>query len=223
MSSDRKGPASASDFEVNAPDLIHPAYQRKIRMIDSIRSGLTILALLCGLTVLGTSGDTLAVYNDTHVSTNFNLPLWPDHFDLRPSIALVVGSAIVTLANIMSLLYSKIKVLRNQALVHTSLTFLAPFIGFVAVMISMILFYAVNASTTDDTLQSWTCQWEFTDMSTKPHFGTLCKESKTALYLSVVLVPVELAVLTLAGYQMSMERKAGKLSPSRKTSSPALS
>jgi hypothetical protein len=101
--------------------------------------------------------------------------------------------------------------------------FLAPSLGFVAVLFAMIFFYAVNASTTVDTVQSWSCQWSDTSMTMKPYFGTLCRESKTALYLSVILVPVELAVFMLAGYQHILLRKAISFSVVRKSSSPALS
>lgn len=85
----------------------------------------------------------------------------------------------------------------------------------------MIFFYAINASTTADTLQSWSCQWEFASLAAKPHFGTLCKESKTALYLSVVLVPLELVIFTLASYQMVLLRKVIGLSQTRKANSPS--
>ncbi|KAI1489179.1 hypothetical protein F5X96DRAFT_670910 [Biscogniauxia mediterranea] len=220
MSSENKGPASTSDFEVD-PRL---EQLRRIHLIDNVRVSFTSLALLCGLAVLGTSGDTLAVYNATHVSNNFHLPLWPDQFDLRPTIALVVGGVVVVFANAVSLLFSKVQVLRGQALIHTPLTFLAPFVGFVAVMVSMIFFYAVNASISVDTVQSWSCRWGYTSMDRRPYFGTLCKESQTALYLSVVLVPIELIIFTTAGYQVTMERRASKLLPTiHKSSSPALS
>lgn len=88
-------------------------------------------------------------------------------------------------------------------------------------MIAMIFFYAVNASTTADTLQSWSCQWEFASLSEKPHFGTLCKESKTALYLSVILVPLELVIFSLAGYQLVLLRKIIGFSHTRKAGSPS--
>jgi len=154
---------------------------------------------------------------------DFNLPLWPEQFDLRPTVALVVGSAILVFANLVSLVFSKIKALQSRTLVHTPVTFMAPFVGFVAVLIAISLFYAVNASTTVDTLQSWSCQWGYAYMSVQPYFGTLCRQSKAALYLSVILVPVELILLTVAGVQMGLERKASGFEPSHKPSSPALS
>ncbi|KAI1393404.1 uncharacterized protein F4822DRAFT_11697 [Hypoxylon trugodes] len=220
MSFDNKGPASMTYSEADLQDPLCRACQKKIRLVDSARLGLTGLALLCGLTILGTSADTLAVYNATHLSGDFHLPLWPDQFDLRPTIALVIGSSIVVLANIVSLLFSKVKMLRNKNSAHSALSLATPFVGFTAVMISMIFFYAVNASSTDDTLQSWSCQWGFASMSAKPHFGTLCNESRTALYLSVILVPVELVVFTVAGYQSILERKLIGAMPSLKFGSP---
>ncbi|KAI0887338.1 uncharacterized protein GGS22DRAFT_107903 [Annulohypoxylon maeteangense] len=220
MASENKGPVLPTYSEFDPHDLEYRRYMKKIHLVDSARVGLTGFALLCGLTVLGTSADTLAVYNATHLSGDFHLPLWPDQFDIRPTVVLVIGSSIVVFAHIVSLIFSKVKALRNKTAVHTSLSMAAPFVGFTAVMISMIFFYAVNTSITNDTLQSWSCQWKVASMSAKPHFGTLCDESRTALYLSVILVPVELIVFTVAGYQSILERKSIGVMPSRKVGSP---
>ncbi|KAI0383138.1 hypothetical protein F5Y04DRAFT_40187 [Hypomontagnella monticulosa] len=218
--SDNKGQVSTSYSDVDPQEFQYQKHMKQLRLVDSARIGLTAFSLLCGLTILGTSADTLAVYNNTHLSSDFHLPLWPDQFDLRPTVALVVGSTILVVANIVSLLSSKVKVLRNRTSIHTPLSFVAPFFGFTAVMISMIFFYAVNASTVDDTLQSWSCQWGYASMKGKPHFGTLCRESQTALYLSVILVPVQLIVITVAGYQSILERKTAAFMPSHKSGSP---
>ncbi|TGJ79657.1 hypothetical protein E0Z10_g9100 [Xylaria hypoxylon] len=224
MSFEHKGPASASDFEVDPRDLTYQRQQGIIRFLNTVRIGLTGLALVSGITILGTSANALMVYNNTHVSSEFNLPLWPDEFDLRPAVALVVGSSIVILANLASLVFSKVKVLHNQTIAHTSMTFIVPFIGLAAALISIAFFYAINASTTVDTLQSWSCQWSYINMRLEPYFGTLCKQSQTALYLSVILVPVEFITLVAAGVQMGLERKARAFVPARKPSfSPALS
>lgn len=223
MSLERKGPASASEFEVDSQDLEYQSRLKSIRQVESIRIGLTGLALLSAITVLATASDTLAVYEATHLGSDFNLPLWPDALDRRPTTALVVCSSIVVVASIVSLVFSKFQALRNRATIHTPVAFLAPSVSFAAVMVAMILFYAVNASTTVDTVQSWSCQWGDASMTMKPYFGTLCRESKTALYLSVILVPVELAIFTLAGYQHILLRKAISFSVVHKSSSPALS
>ncbi|KAI0976437.1 hypothetical protein F4678DRAFT_225444 [Xylaria arbuscula] len=224
MSFETKGPASASNFEVDPQEFAYQRQQGSIRLLNGIRLGLTGLALLSGITILGTSANALLVYNNTHISSAFNLALWPDDFDLRPTVALVVGSSIIILANLISLIFSKVKVLYNQTMVHTSITFIAPFVGFVAAVVAIAFFYAVNASTSVDTLQSWSCQWGYINMKLEPYFGTLCRQSQTALYLSVILVPVEFVTLVAAGVQMGLERKARTFVPVRKPSfSPALS
>ncbi|RWA12957.1 hypothetical protein EKO27_g2144 [Xylaria grammica] len=250
MSFEHKDLAPASNFEVDPRHVTYQGQQGYTRFLNSVRISLTGLALLSGITILGTSANALMVYNNTHVSSDFNLPLWPDEFDLRPTVALVVGSSVVVLANLVSILFSKVKVVRsvyhnrrsnfdfrahtltwapflqlhNQTLVHTSITFIAPFVGFAAALVGIAFFYAVNASTTVDTLQSWSCQWSYVNMRIEPYFGTLCKQSQTALYLSVILVPVEFITLVAAGVQMGLERKARAFVPARKPSlSPALS
>lgn len=109
MSFDNKG-SITTYTEVDPHDVQHQNHMKKIRLIDGVRIGLTGLALLCGLTVLGTSANTLAVYNTTHLSSDFHLPLWPDRFNVRPTVALVVGGTLVAIANIVSLLFSKTRV-----------------------------------------------------------------------------------------------------------------
>ncbi len=109
MSFEEKDPASASNFEVDPRDLAYQRQQGTIRFLHGVRVGLTGLALVSSITILGTSANALMVYNNTHVSSDFNLALWPDEFDLRPTVALVVASAIIIIANLVSLLFSKAK------------------------------------------------------------------------------------------------------------------
>jgi hypothetical protein len=107
--SEPKNAANTSDFEVDSQDLQMHSKIRTLRVVDGARVSLTALALLAGITILGVSADALAVYDSTHLSGDFLLPLWPDHFDLRPTVALVVGAAIITIINIVSLACSKVK------------------------------------------------------------------------------------------------------------------
>lgn len=78
------------------------------RLVESARLGLTLLALLSSITILGTAGDTLMVYNTTTLAGAFGISLWPSSFDLRPTVALVVCGALVTLFSAVSLAASKI-------------------------------------------------------------------------------------------------------------------
>lgn len=48
-------------------------------------------------------------------------------------------------------------------------------------------------------------------MSTKPHFGTLCKESRIGLTLATLLVPLEVMILAISGFQVTLDKKVGHL------------
>lgn len=101
-------PGFTTDFQEFAPDAGHQKAIRTGRVVESIRLGLTVLALLAAITIVGTSADTLAVYNSTHLSENFFLPLWPSEFDIRPTTALVICGSVVVLASAVSLAVSKV-------------------------------------------------------------------------------------------------------------------
>jgi hypothetical protein len=80
------------------------------RAAESIRLTLMTLALLAGLTIVGTSANTLSVYNKTHLSSDFLLPLsgvWPSEFDLRPTIALVSCGSVIAVTSGIALIASK--------------------------------------------------------------------------------------------------------------------
>jgi len=222
MAGQMKGEASSSEFEVDSQDLHLQSQIKNLRRVDAVRVSVTLLALLMGISILGVSADAINVYNATYVSQNYLLPLWPDDFDLRPTVALVVGATIVVLTNTVSLLFSRVQSLRQKTPLHTPLMFVAPFIGLLAALIAMIFFYAVNASDTFDTLLSWTCRWNSLNMMQKPHFGTLCKESYAGLYLAILLIPVEAAVLAIASWQMKVERHTSAYTHARKSSSPVM-
>ncbi|KAK2590238.1 hypothetical protein QQS21_012084 [Conoideocrella luteorostrata] len=221
MSSSLKNELSTSDFEVDSRELRCHWRVRIVNAVHSIRVAMTLLALAAGIVVLGLSTDTLAVYNVTHLPVDYMLPLWPQNFDVRPTNALVAGSAIVTAMNAVSLLASKTQSVRGRPMIHSSVSIVVPVTGFIASLIAVVMFFAINTSATDETFQSWVCRWKTVPMSTRPHFGTLCKESQAALALAVLLVPLELIILATAGFQVILEKKAGTVARSR--GSPTLS
>lgn len=231
--------SSEFDAEVESQDLqLQSQVQSKRRLLNvvhSARIALTILALAAGITVLGVSANGLLVYHETYLPADFYLPLWPSKFDLRPTTALLAGGVIVTVANVASLFFSKVQAVsvgrHNQAFLyffperlfnmfqiqlrsltglHAITSLAAPAVGFIASLVAMALFYAVNASSSVDSLQSWSCRWNDVPMAAQPHFGTLCKQSKAGVALAVLLVPLEAAILAVAGYQAVLERQMTK-------------
>ncbi|KAL0931681.1 uncharacterized protein CTRU02_212634 [Colletotrichum truncatum] len=225
MSSEMKNVPQISNFEVDPEDTHSAPKAHLLKTVDAARISLTTLAFLASITILGVSADALAVYDATHVPASFLLPLWPDAFDLRPTVALVAGSSIIIVVNLVSLIFSRVQFLCGKTMIHNSVTMAAPAIGLVAAVIAMSFFYGINASTTVDTLQSWSCRWSDVVMMTRPHFGTLCKQSKAGLYLSILLIPVEAIILGAGAYQIILEknlsRASGVVQGRRKSGSPA--
>ncbi|TDZ27133.1 hypothetical protein C8035_v011932 [Colletotrichum spinosum] len=225
MAVETKNVSQISNFEVDPEDAFPSQSVRLLRTVDAARVGLTTLALVAAITILGVSADALAVYDATHVPATFLLPLWPDDFDLRPTVALVVGSSIILVANGASIVAARSQSLRERALIRSSVIVAAPAIGLVAAVVAISFFYSINASTTVDTLQSWSCRWSEVAMMSRPHFGTLCKQSKAGLYLSILMVPIETIILGAGGYQtileMNLSRTAGVVQERRKSGSPA--
>lgn len=108
-SSSLKNEITASHFEVDINDQYLQRQVKVLKLVDAARIGITTLALLCGIVILGLSGDAISVYNSTRMSDAAGwLSIWPASFDLRPTVALVVGSCIVTIANLAGLLCSKV-------------------------------------------------------------------------------------------------------------------
>jgi hypothetical protein len=113
----------ASDLqEFETRDVEYEKRQRTARVVESVRFGMTLLALLAGLTILGTSADTLSVYNKTHLGAEFFISLWPAEFDIRPTTALIICSAIIFLASTISLVVMKVPAVRSPGFSLTPLS-----------------------------------------------------------------------------------------------------
>lgn len=116
-SSSIKHEASSSTFEVDSHNDQYLERQTKtFKLIDAARVSITALALLCGITIMGLSADAIRVYNTTRLEGSPLLSVWPESFDMQPTVALVVGSSLVTLANIAALLCSKVPHVSRHAL-----------------------------------------------------------------------------------------------------------
>lgn len=96
-------PNQTSSFDLDSPGIMASrAASPKLRTlaaVDGARTALAVLALCAGITVLGVSADALAVYDATHVSADYLLPLWPQGLDARPTVALVACGAITAAVN----------------------------------------------------------------------------------------------------------------------------
>ncbi|KAM3545746.1 hypothetical protein BM221_000959 [Beauveria bassiana] len=199
-----KNEISSSDFEVEAE---HRHTAPKIGAVDTLRVGLTVVALAAGAAVLGLGADTLAVYRATSLPADYMLQLWPEEFDVRPVNSLIACGVIVLIANGMALAMSKVSFVGSRYVARSSVSVAAPTVGLIGALVAMSIFYAVNASTKVDSIQSWSCRWSGVPMDTRPHFGAVCRESKAALTLATLLVPVEAFIIGVAGYEAVLLRR----------------
>jgi hypothetical protein len=108
-------------------------------------------------------------------------------------------------------------------LIHNAISFIAPTVGLIAGLVGTSFFYGVNASNTTSSLQSWSCQWSAIDMNMKPHFRTLCKESKAALYLMVMMIPLQVIVMSTLAIGAIIEKKQQHVVVHESKGSPAMS
>jgi len=181
------------------------------RLIESARLGLTILGLLLGIIILSTSADVISEYNKTHLGNEFLLPLWGGASqDVRGEIAVLVGGAVIVFAGLMDLLVEKIYALRSLPSLHTVFSLLVPIAGLITSVVATALQYHINTSSTSSTLQSWSCQWKSVAI-TSPNFNMICKETRLSLYLTVLMIPLEVAVLGLAAARIVVGKKAGEM------------
>jgi len=196
------------------------------RVLESVRQGLTVLTLLFGLSIVGMTGDLLSVYNRTNAGDAGILSLWPVAIDVGPDVALLTGASVIVFTNIISITFSKVPSIRARHLVHSTASILTPAITLILAIVSVAFFYAINASTTTESIQSWSCRWENIDMPVEPHFDALCKESETSLYMSIIMIPLQLIVLSLAAAGIIAAKKVLDMDVEelgQRKASPALS
>lgn len=105
--------SSESEADAHACRDDHEAHRHAqlhtIRLLDGARVGATFFALLLGLAVLVTTSLALRDYNVSRFNAISGdtewLSMWPDDsaFDLRPTVALAVGAALVVFASVVAL------------------------------------------------------------------------------------------------------------------------
>jgi hypothetical protein len=76
---------------------------RLIRMIHLGRIVLSAVLVAAGAAIIGCEGQALYTYNSTNFSSEWFLPLWPQTLDLRPSVGILVGGAVVVLTSCLYL------------------------------------------------------------------------------------------------------------------------
>lgn len=92
--------------------------RRKILILDWSRIALSLVLIAAGSAIVGCEGHALHTYNSTHLSNAWFLPLWPQHFDLRPSIGILVGGAVVIVTSCVYLICAILPAVSNSPARH---------------------------------------------------------------------------------------------------------
>jgi len=207
------------DIDAMNPDIVNVrGMVWSMNKLENISVGLTAFALIASVCITATSGNTLSNYHSSTSGADVGLPLWPQDFTIRPTVALVACGAVSMFFSFVSLYATAVcnyhSKLRARPMIVSGTIYTCALIALGVSVVSIAVFYHADASDTTWTLQSWSCQWKDVEMSGPPHWDTLCSESKGALYLSILMIPVEL--LSLAGIafgvkQRELQRQAAKL------------
>ncbi|KZM20413.1 uncharacterized protein EKO05_0007021 [Ascochyta rabiei] len=160
---------------------------------------LTALIIVFSIAILGTSAHTLDVFNKQQTSNPWWLPMWPQHFDVHGTKALL-ASSIVTLVLTSAFLVASYIPSLNLKQKHTlraalSLCCILP--SLLLTLISTVWGHILNRQTPDiDTIQTWSCKYQHSsplrqDLTLpsnmgNSNFSAVCRESRFALYGTLI-------------------------------------
>jgi hypothetical protein len=89
---------------------------RLLRMIHSGRIVISVVLIAAAAAMVGCEAHALQTYNSTNLSSEWFLPLWPQNFDLRPSIVIMVGGAVIILTSSLYLFCAVLPAVRQNSL-----------------------------------------------------------------------------------------------------------
>ncbi|KAI2480332.1 hypothetical protein Ptr902_08513 [Pyrenophora tritici-repentis] len=165
---------------------------------------ITGLVVALSIAILGTSAHTLDVFNKQHLSNPWWAPMWPQHFDVQGTKALI-ASSVVTLVLCGAFLIASFVpqlALRQKYTLRALLSLATLLPTLLLTLITTIWAHMLNNNAPDvDTIQTWTCKMQNsqplaqnlpatiavpTGMSNN-NFKTLCGASKFALHGTLVV------------------------------------
>jgi hypothetical protein len=162
-----------------------------------------IIGLVCALSIatLGTSAHTLDVFNKQQSSNPWWLPLWPDHFDVHGTKALVGASTTTFVLSAVFLVMALVPHFKlTQKYTTRALLALATTLPSALVtLVTVIYVHILNHDSPEmDTIQTWTCKYkndqpveqqtvELPSGMGNGAFKSLCSESKFAVYGMLVV------------------------------------
>ncbi|ESZ93715.1 hypothetical protein SBOR_5900 [Sclerotinia borealis F-4128] len=184
-----------SSFQEFTPEA--PPSPPRSTLLQHANTALTAISAVFGLIIMATAADTLSVYHSTHLGSEFHLPVWPQSFDIKPTIAGVVCGVLIFVMNSVALVGQLVPAFRRNplSLLTKLITILPLAIALIAAIVGTVMPLNALTSSTSWSVQSWSCQWSNINTSTAPHWGTLCSESKAAGIMSVCVIPLDALII----------------------------
>ncbi|KAI9721826.1 MAG: hypothetical protein M1812_002162 [Candelaria pacifica] len=201
---------SQAHFIPTDQDELEAEYLLKRNRLHFVRIGFFTLVLAGSLAAVGCTAHPLLVYHRSHAQVDWWLPLWPQHFDLRPTVALCVAGGVTAGLNLVGLVVALVPSPRPRTKLLNIITAVAGIVGLVVTVFGVAYFNALDGKRGRDTLLSWTCQWSDVVKSAPADFRRICIESKFSLDMMVLLVIFEVMTLGLAAWGFYMELKMAK-------------
>jgi len=165
---------------------------------------ITGLVVALSIAILGTSAHTLDVFNKQHLSNPWWAPMWPQHFDVQGTKALI-ASSVVTLVLCGAFLIASFVpqlALRQKYTLRALLSLATLLPTLLLTLITTIWAHMLNNNAPDvDTIQTWTCKMQNSQPlaqnlpaaiavpagMSNSNFKTLCGASKFALHGTLVV------------------------------------
>lgn len=159
------------------------------------------LSAAMSVAILGTSAHTLHVYNTQQPYNPWWLNLWPQHFDVSGTKALIASA---TTSLVLCLVFLVVGVvpkfsISNRHTLRALISLGTALPAALLALVTVIYAHIINHNAPElDTIQTWTCRYrnsqpvikQSADMPSdmrNSNFDSLCMESKFALYGTLIV------------------------------------
>ncbi|KAL1953127.1 hypothetical protein VTO42DRAFT_3562 [Malbranchea cinnamomea] len=204
-------PASLTGSNASfASDEDESKYLKRTLWLHWARIGLAGLLQVIALIAIACEAHPLHYYHQTRQYEDMWLFLWPQHLEVRPSVAFIVCNTLVFVAATVYVVVALLPSPRSRIIV---LNYLASAVSLISLACSCVAIgihmvfenpREYNGVILGETIHSWTCTWsfshvhEYTDRDEPPEhiegvkdFGPLCQETRVALGMTSTLIALD--------------------------------
>ena len=211
-------------------DILAAKYRKHSKYWQWIRVGIAAVTLAISISIIACAASSLRGYSDTHLGSEWLLPLWPLSVDLRPTHAVLACGIVVAIADILYLAPALFPSVRDPQSPDSNLLLIRSYLQrspklrllnivstvFSFICLSVTVFTTAFASTITShlvnsadagTLTSWTCKWQGFESIAPAGFPKICMESMVALDLVILLLILEVFTVVVSGWGWWVESR----------------